>query len=71
MKIIQHLNISFFIKNPQLHLLLMMMMSCGVQLKTQNYFIAVIATSSGQQINQTSLNFMMDNFYNSDNQPLL
>ena len=49
MKIIQHLNIFVFIKNPQLHLLLMMIiMSCGVQLKTQNYFIAVIATSSGQ-----------------------
>ena len=72
MKIMQRLQFYIIIKNPQLHLLLlMMMMSCGVQLKTQNYFIAVLATSSGQQINQTSLNFMMDNFYNSDNQPLL
>ena len=70
MKIMQRLQFFIIIKSPLLHLL-MMMMSCGVQLKTQNYFIAVIATSSGQQINQTSLNFMMDNFYNSDNQPLL
>ena len=69
MKIMQRLQFFTIIKNPapaadddE---------SCGVQLKTQNYFIAVIATSSGQQINQTSLNFMMDNFYNSDNQPLL
>ena len=70
MKIMQRLQFYIIIKSPLL-LLLMMMTSCGVQLKTQNYFIAVLATSSGQQINQTSLNFMMDNFYNSDNQPLL
>ena len=71
MKIMQRLQFFTIIKILHLLLLLMMMMSCGVQLKTQNYFIAVLATSSGQQINQTSLNFMMDNFYNSDNQPLL
>ena len=71
MKIMQRLQFYIIIKSPLLHLLLMMMMICGVQLKTRNYFIAVLATSSGQQINQTSLNFMMDNFYNSDNQPLL
>ena len=75
MKIMQRLQFYIIIKSPLLHLLLLLMMmmmtSCGVQLKTQNYFIAVLATSSGQQINQTSLNFMMDNFYNSDNQPLL
>ena len=39
----------YYHKKSPLHLLLLlMMMSCGVQLKTQNYFIAVIATSSGQ-----------------------
>ena len=50
MKIMQRLQFFIIIKNPQQHLLLLllMMMSCGVQLKTQNYFIAVIATSSGQ-----------------------
>ena len=47
MKIMQRLQFFIIIKSPLL-LLLMMMMSCGVQLKTQNYFIAVIATSSGQ-----------------------
>ena len=71
MKIMQRLQFFTIIKNPAPAAADMMMMSCGVQLKTRNYFIAVIATSSGQQINQTSLNFMMDNFYNSDNQPLL
>ena len=47
MKIMQRLQFFTIIKNPA-PAADDDYASCGVQLKTQNYFIAVLATSSGQ-----------------------